>query len=136
MLFFQIYSFRRIVFRGMHRRAATAVHSAGFSYSDTLRHITSCGIIRKQSDSARLVGADKERGFGRMGGRHVAVNIRRYTLAGDLTFQHDIQAQIRRQKNIQSTSIKNQNLNKLNLDDLGKRYTSCHLKEKNHCTNN
>lgn len=71
-----------------------------------------------------------------MGGRHVAANFRRYTLAGDLTFQRDIQVQIRRQKNTQSTSIKNKNLNKFSSNGLGEKYTSCYLKNKNYRTNN
>jgi len=80
------------------------VHYVGFSYSDALRRIAPRSIIRKQSDSARLVGTNKERGPGRVGGRHVATSVRRYSLAGEVTFQRYIQTQIRRQKNIQSTS--------------------------------
>lgn len=80
---FQIHSLRRAVFRGVHRRAATAVHSAGSGDSGTVFHGASRGIVREQPDPEGLAGIREERGSGRVGGRYAAAGVRRYTLAGD-----------------------------------------------------
>lgn len=67
----------------MHRRAATAVHSAGSGDSGTVFHGASRGVVREQPDPEGLAGIREERGPGRVGGRYAAAGVRRYTLAGD-----------------------------------------------------
>lgn len=90
---FQIHGLRWLVFRRVHRRLTTAVHSAGLGDCGTVLHGASRGVVREKFGPEGLAGTDKERGLGRVGGRHAPARVWRYTLAGGSIFQRGIYIQ-------------------------------------------